>query len=138
MFAIVKRILALSGAYRPRVIAGIVFSILKSCCAALPFFALLLIMTNINTLTATIIGQAFAIVTLSVAGRFLFQYLTNITMSVAGYDIFRDRRLEIGEQLKRAPMGYFTEGNLGTIQTVLTTTISDTMEIGRASCRERV
>ena len=125
MFAIVKRILALSGAYQPRVIIGIVFSILKSCCAALPFFALLLIMTNINTLTATIIGQAFAIVTLSVAGRFLFQYLTNITMSVAGYDIFRDRRLEIGEQLKRAPMGYFTEGNLGTIQTVLTTTISD-------------
>ena len=103
MFAIVKRILALSGAYQPRVIIGIVFSILKSCCAALPFFALLLIMTNINTLTATIIGQAFAIVTLSVAGRFLFQYLTNITMSVAGYDIFRDRRLEIGEQLKRAP-----------------------------------
>ena len=125
MFAIVKRILALSGAYQPRVIIGIVFSILKSCCAALPFFALLLIMASINTLTATIIGQAFAIVTLSVAGRFLFQYLTNITMSVAGYDIFRDRRLEIGEQLKRAPMGYFTEGNLGTIQTVLTTTISD-------------
>ena len=82
-------------------------------------------MASINTLTATIIGQAFTIVTLSVAGRFLFQYLTNITMSVAGYDIFRDRRLEIGEQLKRAPMGYFTEGNLGTIQTVLTTTISD-------------
>lgn len=125
MFAIVKRILALSGAYRPRVIIDIVFSILKSCCAALPFFALLLIMANINTLTATIIGQAFTIVTLSVAGRFLFQYLTNITMSVAGYDIFRDRRLEIGEQLKRAPMGYFTESNLGTIQTVLTTTISD-------------
>mgnify|MGYP001693662089 FL=1 len=125
MFAIVKRILALSGAYQPRVIIGIVFSILKSCCAALPFFALLLIMANINTLTATIIGQAFTIVTLSVAGRFLFQYLTNITMSVAGYDIFRDRRLEIGEQLKRAPMGYFTESNLGTIQTVLTTTISD-------------
>ena len=69
MFAIVRRILALSGAYRPRVIIGIVFSILRSCCAALPFFALLLIMASINTLTATIIGQAFTIVTLSCNAR---------------------------------------------------------------------
>ena len=68
MFAIVKRILALSGAYQPRVIIGIVFSILKSCCAALPFFALLPIMNNFNTLTAPILGQAFAIVTLRLAG----------------------------------------------------------------------
>ena len=47
------------------------------------------------------------------------------TMSGTGYDIFRDYRLEIGERLKQAPMGYFSEQNLGTIQTILTTTIAD-------------
>ena len=41
------------------------------------------------------------------------------TMSGAGYDIFRDYRLEIGERLKQAPMGYFSEQNLGTIQAML-------------------
>ena len=46
-------------------------------------------------------------------------------MSGTGYDIFRDYRLEIGERLKQAPMGYFSEQNLGTIQTILTTTIAD-------------
>ncbi len=46
-------------------------------------------------------------------------------MSGTGYDIFRDYRLEIGEKLKQAPMGYFSEQNLGTIQAILTTTIAD-------------
>ncbi len=46
-------------------------------------------------------------------------------MSRTGYDIFRDYRLEIGERLKQAPMGYFSEQNLGTIQAMLTTTIAD-------------
>lgn len=82
-------------------------------------------MLNIEHLTETVILQAFGIVALSVLGRFLFQYLSDVLMSASGYEIFREKRLEIGNQLKRAPMGYFTENNLGTVQTVLTTTISD-------------
>ena len=58
-------------------------------------------------------------------GRFFFQWMYDRTMSGTGYDIFRDYRLEIGEKLKQAPMGYFSEQNLGTIQTILTTTIAD-------------
>ena len=61
----------------------------------------------------------------SVIGRFFFQWMYDRTMSGTGYDIFRDYRLEIGEKLKQAPMGYFSEQNLGTIQTILTTTIAD-------------
>lgn len=82
-------------------------------------------MLNIEHLTGTVILQAFGIIVLSVLGRFLFQYLSDVFMSASGYEIFREKRLEIGNQLKRAPMGYFTENNLGTVQTVLTTTISD-------------
>lgn len=37
MFSIIKRILRLSGKYRPRVIAGLIFNALKSCCAAFVF-----------------------------------------------------------------------------------------------------
>ena len=42
MFSIIKRILRLSGKYRPRVIAGLIFNALKSCCAAFVFFAVLI------------------------------------------------------------------------------------------------
>ena len=124
MFSIIKRILRLSGKYRSRVIVGLIFNALKSCCAAFVFFAVLLVMLNIEHLTGTVILQAFGIIVLSVLGRFLFQYLSDVFMSASGYEIFREKRLEIGNQLKRAPMGYFTENNLHRTN-VLTTTISD-------------
>ena len=111
MFSIIKRILRLSGKYRSRVIVGLIFNALKSCCAAFVFFAVLLVMLNIEHLTGTVILQAFGIIVLSVLGRFLFQYLSDVFMSASGYEIFREKRLEIGNQLKRAPMGYFTENN---------------------------
>ena len=91
MFSIIKRILRLSGKYRPRVIAGLIFNALKSCCAAFVFFAVLLVMLNIEHLTETVILQAFGIVALSVLGRFLFQYLSDVLMSASGYEIFREK-----------------------------------------------
>ena len=125
MLSIVKRILALSGKYRPRIIAGLIFNAMKSCCVSFMLFAVLHIAINIEHLTGTVIIQALCIILASIFGRFLFQYLCDIKMSASGYEIFREKRLEIGEQLKRAPMGYFSENNLGTIQSVLTTTVSD-------------
>ena len=53
MFSIIKRILRLSGKYRSRVIVGLIFNALKSCCAAFVFFAVLLVMLNIEHLTGT-------------------------------------------------------------------------------------
>jgi len=87
--------------------------------------AVLLIMINLEQLNMTIIMQATAIVVVSIFGRFIFQYLCDRKLSASGYEIFKDKRIEIGEKLKKAPMGYFSEKNLGTIQAVLTTTISD-------------
>ena len=88
-------------------------------------FAVLLIMINIEHLNMTIIMQATMIIVISILGRFIFQYLCDRKLSASGYEIFKDKRIEIGEKLKKAPMGYFSEKNLGTIQAVLTTTISD-------------
>ena len=41
--------------------------------------------------------------------------------SAAGYKVFADMRMELGEHLRKMPMGYFTEGNLGQISSVLST-----------------
>ncbi|MCR5481777.1 MAG: ABC transporter ATP-binding protein/permease, partial [Clostridia bacterium] len=38
-----------------------------------------------------------------------------------GYMIFADMRMKLGEHLRRLPMGYFTEGNIGKISSVLST-----------------
>jgi len=125
VFTIVKRILKISGRYRSNIILGLVFGALKSVSASFMLFAVLLIMLKLEKMNPEIILQAVLIIIFSILGRFLFQYLCDRNLSASGYEIFRDKRIEIGEKLKKAPMGYFSENNLGTIQTVLTTTISD-------------
>ena len=35
--------------------------------------------------------------------------------------VFADLRMELGRHLRRLPMGYFTEGNIGKISSVLST-----------------
>ncbi len=124
MFSIIKRILRLSGKYRPRVIAGLIFNALKSAAPPL-YFCCAIGNVEYRTLNRDCHFTGIWNCCTSVLGRFLFQYLSDVLMSASGYEIFREKRLEIGNQLKRAPMGYFTENNLGTVQTVLTTTISD-------------
>lgn len=125
MFNIVKRIFQIAGKYRSSIIIGLIFGALKSFFASFMLLAVLLIMINLEKLNMTIIMQAMLIVGISILGRFIFQYLCDRKLSASGYEIFRDKRIEIGEKLKKAPMGYFSKNNLGTIQTILTTTISD-------------
>lgn len=124
MFEMIRRILNLSDRHKSRVVWGIIFNILKSLCMALMLMPVFLIFENINSLNTDIIRQVLILLILSIAGRFLFQWQCDKKMCGAGFEIFRDYRLRIGERLKQAPMGYFSEQRLGIIHTVLTTTIS--------------
>lgn len=125
MLEMIRRIFKIAGRSRKKIIVGITFNILKSFFNGFMMFGVFWILLHLENLTPAIILQAFGVVLGSVLGRFFFQWMYDRTMSGTGYDIFRDYRLEIGEKLKQAPMGYFSEQNLGTIQTILTTTIAD-------------
>ncbi|WP_353095492.1 ABC transporter ATP-binding protein [Tissierella praeacuta] len=125
MFEMIRRILEIAGSNEGKIKVGIIFNILKSLCQGFMMFAVFIILLNLDFLTPSIILSALGVVLLSILGRFFFQWMSDRTMSGTGYDIFRDYRLEVGERLKQAPMGYFSAQNLGTIQTVLTTTMAD-------------
>ena len=125
MLEMIRRIFKIAGRSRKKIIVGITFNILKSFFNGFMMFGVFWILLHLENLTPAIILQAFGVVLGSVLGRFFFQWMYDRTMSGSGYDIFRDYRLEIGERLKQAPMGYFSEQNLGTIQAMLTTTIAD-------------
>ncbi len=71
------------------------------------------------TETAAFYG-AIALVA-SVLLQAVFQYLADRLQSAAGYMIFAYMRMKLGEHLRRLPMGYFTEGNIGKISSVLST-----------------
>src|SRR5699024_6420887 len=55
----------------------------------------------------------------SVAFQAVFQNIADRLQSAAGFMVFSDMRMELGAHLRRMPMGYFTEGNIGKISSVL-------------------
>lgn len=125
MFRMIKRILQLSGKYKGKILWGIFFHFLMSVSIAMMMMAIYVIVDNLNNMTPQTIFTALGILIASIFGRFLFQWLMEISMSAKGFDMFRDYRLVVGERMRKAPMGYFSEQRLGSIQTVLTSTVSD-------------
>ncbi len=125
MLSMIKRILTISGKHKSKIILGIFFNFLKTVSMSLMLFAIFVVVKNLNKLTAEVIRVSLLILIISVVGRFIFQWLMDISMSAKGFDMFRDYRLEIGERMRKAPMGYFSEQRLGSIQTVLTSTVTE-------------
>jgi ATP-binding cassette subfamily B protein len=53
--------------------------------------------------------------------QIFFQHIADRLQSAAGFMMFADKRMELGAHLRKMPMGYFTEGNIGKISSVLST-----------------
>lgn len=118
-----SRILKLSGTYRPRIITAFVCSVLEAILAKMPiaysFFILGKFYDNSMEVKDSIdIGIAMV---LTILLQILLHHISDRLQSGAGYLLFADKRLELGEHLRKLPMGYFTEGNIGKISSVLAT-----------------
>lgn len=127
MFAIVKRILDVAGSFSPvsrrSLIVGMVCNVLKAFFMAGMLAAVWWALENRDHMGVDVALQCLAILLVSVAGQYFFQYLVDIKMDAEGFHIFRDMRLRVGDRLKGAPMGYFSEQRLSAITTTLTTTL---------------
>jgi len=123
MTGMIKRILDVSGKYKCRIYGAMVLSFLKGMLMKVPAIATFMIVSTYldGKLTKkACIFAAFALVG-SVAVQAVFQNLADRLQSAAGYMIFADMRMKLGEHLRRLPMGFFTEGNIGRISSVLST-----------------
>lgn len=123
MMTLMKRIMETSSDYRGRIRLAFVFSFLKSFLSkapiALAFFILAAFYENAATGRLCLqIGVAMAVCVLL---QVLFQNIADRLQSAAGYMIFAEKRMELGRHLRKMPMGYFTEGNIGKISSVLST-----------------
>lgn len=70
--------------------------------------------------TAIVLG----ILLVSLVGKIITQYISQLEQTHAGYFMAADKRIRIGNKLKRVPMGFFSEFSLGKITTMSTTTLS--------------
>ena len=114
-----------------------------ACCTRwLKSFPLLALVVALGGLLApdggwTEIAVSGLLMGLSIAGKIVFgKYATERRM-LASYDMCANRRMEAGEILKRAPMGYFNENRLGELTATLTTTLGE-IETNAVAILDRV
>lgn len=123
MIGMIRRILGVSGKYQGRIYGAMILSFFKGMLMKVPAIATFLIVSAYIDGELTKRACIYAAIALmgSVAVQAMLQYLADRLQSAAGYMIFADMRMKLGEHLRRLPMGFFTEGNIGRISSVLST-----------------
>ena len=125
VFETMKRILDMAGKYRRYITSGIVISLFHSLFSAMDLLAILFLSYHLNDLNIQKIGNVTVIVLVGLIGKIICKWKITEHISGSSYDIFYEKRLEVGKRLKKAPMGYFSEKNLGEIQVAATTNMNE-------------
>lgn len=77
-----------------------------------------------ETLSVKDIAVVLGVLLVSLVGKIITQYVSQLEQTHAGYFMAADKRIRIGNKLKKVPMGFFSEFSLGKITTMSTTTLS--------------
>ena len=131
MIQMFKRLLDFSGTERKRLILSFIFHMCNSVFEMLPIIAVLTVLNGIllslssGYMPVKTVWAALEIMLLSISGRILFTNLSAVKRTLGSFSMCSKWRMELGEKLKRVPMGYFNEHRLGDITAVVTTTLGD-------------
>ncbi len=123
MLKILHRIVNMTGKYKTRIRASYITAFFKGIMLKAPLFLCFFCISyfmqgQMDTKKCIWLGIA---VVASVILEAVFEHISNVLQSATGYMVFADMRLKLGDHLRKLPMGYFTEGNIGKISTVLST-----------------
>ena len=131
MIQMFKRLLDFSGTERKKLILSFIFHMCNSVFEMLPIMAVLTVLNGIllslssGFMPVETIWISFGIMLLSVFGRILFTNFSSVKRTLGSFSMCSKWRMELGEKLKRVPMGYFNEHRLGDITAAVTTTLGD-------------
>lgn len=121
MFALISRMLRLSGRYKKRIQLAFVCAFVEQILSKMPIFFAFLVLAGFASGTMSGAGclAVGAILVCVVVLQAVVHYASDRLQSAAGYMIFADQRIALADHLRRLPMGYFTAGNIGKISSVL-------------------
>lgn len=123
MLKILHRLIGITGKYKTRIRLSYITSFFKGIVMKAPlvlsFIMISLFMQGqMDNRKCLYLGIA---IVASVIIEAVFEHITNVLQSATGYVVFADMRMRLGDHLRKLPMGYFTEGNIGKISSVLAT-----------------
>lgn len=78
-----------------------------------------------DNMDITAAWEAAGIMMLSIIGKIVTHYFSQLQRTHAGYFMVSDQRIYIGNRLKTVPMGFFNQNSLGNITAIATTILSD-------------
>ena len=123
MLKILHRLVNITGKYKGRIRASYITAFLKGIMLKAPLILCFLCISwfmqgEMDRTKCILLGVA---VLAGVILQTVFEHATNVLQSATGYKVFADMRIRLGDHLRKLPMGYFTEGNIGKISSVLAT-----------------
>lgn len=123
MLKILHRIVNMTGKYKTRIRASYITAFLKGITMKVPLVLCFICISwfmrgEMDKTKCIYLGVA---VLAGIILEAVFEHISNVLQSATGYMVFADMRLKLGDHLRKLPMGYFTEGNIGKISSVLAT-----------------
>ena len=93
---------------------------------ALEFGAIYYMLVNVfsKTLAYKAIFVCLGILVISLVGKIMTQKISQMAQTHAGYFMAAHKRIEIGEKIKRVPMGFFSSFSLGRLTAIATSSLS--------------
>ena len=121
MFALISRMLRLSGRYKKRIQLAFVCAFVEQILSKMPIFFAFLVLAGFasGTMSGARCLAVGGILVCVVVLQAVVHYASDRLQSAAGFMIFADQRIALADHLRRLPMGYFTAGNIGKISSVL-------------------
>ncbi len=123
MIKILHKLIEITGKYKGRIRISYLTSFIKGIMMKMPLFISFFVIRKF--MEGTMTKEKCLIYGLLIIGSIIleaiFEHITNVLQSATGYMVFADLRLKLGDHLRKLPMGYFTEGNIGKISSVLAT-----------------
>ncbi|WP_330508976.1 ABC transporter ATP-binding protein [Lachnoclostridium sp. Marseille-P6806] len=131
MIKLFQRLLDFSGTQKSRLIRSFIAYLISSFFEMIPIMAILTVLSGIlmqisgGQMPGRTIWISLGIMLVSIVGRIIFINLSSNARTLGSFAFGSEKRMEIGEKLKKAPMGYFNKNRLGDITAAVTTTLGD-------------
>ncbi|MCR4669802.1 MAG: ABC transporter ATP-binding protein/permease [Saccharofermentans sp.] len=105
-----------------RIRIAYIFSFLNAFARNTPIMAGIFMIRDLMEGTADVLSccRMAGILLICFALGTFFQHMSDRLQSSAGYKVFAQKRVEFASHLRKLPMGYFTDENIGRISSILT------------------
>lgn len=127
MLGVFKKIWDFAGTEKDNIRNSIVWGFINAIFHAVQLGAIFIVLNALVTgsTSKNMALAAFGIMLLSIIGKIVTQYISQLQRTHAGYFMVAEKRIYIGDKLKVVPMGFFNQNSLGQLTAVATTTLSD-------------